>query len=75
MGMPVMDGYTLVPALKQLNPTLPIIVSSGFGDTDITSRIGRDNIAGMISKPYSTKQLCAVLKYVVEQIPSNSRLP
>jgi len=68
MGMPVMDGYELIPALKQFNPKLPIIVSSGFGDADVNSRIGSDNIAGIISKPYNPNQLREVLKGVVEGI-------
>ncbi|MDD2736439.1 MAG: PAS domain S-box protein [Desulfuromonadaceae bacterium] len=66
MGMPVMDGYALFPALKKLNPELPIIISSGFGDVDVTSRIGRDNIAGIISKPYNPNLLGEVLKKVWE---------
>ncbi|MDD2850732.1 MAG: response regulator [Desulfuromonadaceae bacterium] len=66
MGMPVMDGYALFPALKKLDPELPIIVSSGFGDADVVSRIGRDNIAGIISKPYNMNRLREVLKNVLE---------
>jgi CheY-like chemotaxis protein len=66
MSMPVMDGYALIPALKQLNPKLPIIVSSGFGDEAVISRIDRDQIAGMISKPYTPDKLRDVLKSVVE---------
>ena len=66
MGMPVMDGYALFPALKQLNHKLPIIISSGFGDADVTSRIGRDNIAGIISKPYNPNQLREILKSSLE---------
>jgi len=66
MGMPVMDGYALLPALKQFNPGLPIIISSGFGDADVISRIGRDNIAGIISKPYNFSQLMEILKMVLE---------
>jgi len=62
MGMPVMDGYALLPVLKQLNPKLPIVISSGFGDADVTSRIGTDNIAGLISKPYNPNQLREVIK-------------
>ena len=66
MGMPVIDGYALFSALKQLNHKLPIIISSGFGDADVTSRIGRDNIAGIIRKPYNLDQLREVLKCALE---------
>ena len=65
MGMPVMDGYELFHKLKSLNPELPIIVSSGYGDAEVSSRIGSDNIAGLISKPYNPDQLREVLKGVV----------
>lgn len=70
MGMPVMDGYALLPALKRLNPKLPIIISSGFGDTDVTSRIGHDEIAGLISKPYSLDRLREALKSVLDLAPT-----
>jgi PAS domain S-box-containing protein len=66
MGMPVMDGYELFRELKQLKPELPIIVTSGFGDAEISSRIVADDIAGIISKPYNPDQLREVLKNVLE---------
>ena len=65
IGMPVMDGYKLFGELKNLSPKLPIIISSGFGDTDVTSRLGSDNVAGIISKPYNSNQLRDVLKRAV----------
>ena len=64
MGMPVMDGYALFNVLKKLNPSLPIIITSGFGEADITSRIPRDDIAGLIGKPYNFNLLRNVLKGV-----------
>ncbi len=69
MGMPVMDGYALFPALKQLDHNLPIIVSSGFGFAEVASRIGRDDIAGIIDKPYNPDQLREVVKRVVAGMP------
>jgi len=68
VGMPIMDGYELFRQLKILNPYLPIIISSGFGDTVVTSRIAREDIAGLVSKPFSLVQLREVLKSVVESI-------
>ncbi|MEI6306041.1 MAG: response regulator, partial [Deltaproteobacteria bacterium] len=69
MGMPIMDGYALFRELKKLNSELPIIISSGFGDVDITGRIAREDIAGLINKPYTPNQLREVLKRVVEVTP------
>lgn len=66
MGMPVMDGYELFRELKKINPKLKIIVSSGFGDAEITSRIPPKEITGLISKPYNYDQLREALKSVVD---------
>ena len=68
IGMPVMNGYQLVTELKKLNPELPIIVSSGFGDTVIEERVENNELAGLISKPYRFDQLKEVLKRVHEDI-------
>jgi PAS domain S-box-containing protein len=67
IGMPVMDGYTLIRELKRLNPGLPIIVSSGFGDTVVTTRIAKEDIAGLISKPYNFDRLKGVVKSVLDE--------
>ncbi len=64
MGMPIMDGYEMIRKLKGINPDLPIIISSGFGNIDITSKIAREDIAGLISKPYNLDQLREVLRSV-----------
>lgn len=36
MGMPVMDGFELCAALKRLKPELPIVISSGLGNSTST---------------------------------------
>ena len=72
MGLPVMDGYELFEELKRRSPNLPIIISSGFGDTVVTSRICREDIAGLVSKPYNFDQLRNVLKSILEDFHGNS---
>ncbi|MBC7946284.1 MAG: PAS domain S-box protein [Chitinophagaceae bacterium] len=67
MGMPVMNGYELFYKLKQLDPQLPIIISSGFGEGDIVSKIPLEAMAGIINKPYSFDRLREVLRVVVER--------
>ena len=64
IGMPVMDGYKLVGELKKLAPELPIIVTSGFGDAEVGSRLAVDDLAGLVNKPYHPDQLLAALKRI-----------
>jgi len=75
IGMPFMDGYELFRELKKLNPKLPIIISSGFGEKIVTSRIAREEIAGLLGKPYSFEQLLDVLKSVVEGVSKAAQKP
>ena len=65
IGMPIMDGYELFLELRKLNPGLAIMISSGFGDKAIGSKIPPGDIAGIISKPYNLNQLQEALKIVV----------
>jgi PAS domain S-box-containing protein len=65
IGMPIMDGYELFRKLKDMAPELPIIISSGFGDTLVSSRIATGEAAGILSKPYSFDNLREVLRGVV----------
>jgi DNA-binding NtrC family response regulator len=68
VGMPVMDGYALIRELKKLKPELPIIISSGFGDADFASQIASEDVAGLISKPYTMSQLQVILKKVLNAV-------
>ncbi|MDD2735408.1 MAG: response regulator [Desulfuromonadaceae bacterium] len=67
VNMPIMDGYELFNELKKINQELPVIISSGYGETAVTSRIEREKISGLLKKPYSLNQLKDVLKDVVEK--------
>jgi CheY-like chemotaxis protein len=62
IGMPVIDGYTLFRELKMIKPDLPIIISSGFGDISVTTRIPRKEIAGLVCKPFHFDHLREVMK-------------
>ncbi len=56
--MPGVDGRTTARLIHQLDPGLPIILSSGFSLE--TSELG-EGVAGFLPKPYSLAQLRKVL--------------
>jgi CheY-like chemotaxis protein len=68
IGMPIMDGYSVCRKLKELDPGLPIIITSGFGDVVVMERIEGLDIAGLLSKPYSFDQLRTILQRVVQEV-------
>ena len=60
------DGLSLLKAIKELDPKLPIIVLTG--DSTVEHKIGvllRDAFA-CLARPYDTKELTAVLRRAVE---------
>lgn len=67
IGMPLMGGHELIRELKKLDPNLPIVVSSGFGDAALSSRLDREDVAGLVSKPYNLDQLRGVLRRVSDR--------
>ncbi len=66
IGMPVMSGYDLYCELKKIKPSLPIILSSGYADSDLKSKIDEDGLAGFLNKPYTFEELQIVLKVFFE---------
>ena len=66
LGMPVMDGYQMFHELKRLEPALPVVISTGFGDVDVSSRIRREEIAQFISKPYHFAQFKEAVRLATE---------
>jgi two-component system, cell cycle sensor histidine kinase and response regulator CckA len=53
LTMPVMSGEEALPLIKAIRPNIPVIISSGFSETEILRRFGSSGIAGVISKPYT----------------------
>jgi len=68
IGMPEMNGQELIYELKKVHPRLPIVISSGYGDSSLRTQIdvsGLD-LAGSLNKPYSFEELQAVIRGAVK---------
>jgi len=52
MTMPRMNGEACFDALQQLNPNVPVILSSGYSEEDAMGRFKSKGLAGFIQKPY-----------------------
>lgn len=63
--MPVMGGVETYRELRNVAPSLPIVICSGFIDEIFFKEIMNDERAGSIRKPYNTDQLREVLAKVL----------
>ena len=65
--MPGIDGHTTLAELRRLGTDVPVVLSSGFDEQEIKSRVGEDGLAGFLAKPYSAQELVACLRRVLER--------
>jgi two-component system CheB/CheR fusion protein len=62
VAMPGMDGFETLEGIRKVRPGIPIMVSSGFGDSDVEARFAGRHIAGFFQKPYTAQQLARKVK-------------
>jgi len=66
MTMPLMDGEEALSELHRLDPTLKVILSSGFSQEEANRRFAEKNLAGFIQKPYRAAKLQRLLVRILE---------
>ena len=64
--MPGMDGPALVRALRALRPGLPAVLASGYAEEALRADMSGPGLH-FISKPYSLKQLAALMENVMAE--------
>lgn len=57
LTMPHMDGEQCFRELRQLNPDVKVIMSSGFNEHEVTQKFMGKGLAGFIQKPYKLTAL------------------
>ncbi len=57
MSMPGMDGLATLEALRDIDPEIKIIISSGYSEQAASQHFAGKNITGFLQKPYSLEQL------------------
>jgi signal transduction histidine kinase/CheY-like chemotaxis protein len=62
--MPVMDGEEAFRLMNEMRPDIPIIVSTGYGDTSVHEQFG-SALAGVIQKPFKAAMLVDMLAAVL----------
>ena len=62
LTMPVLSGDEVLPLLKEHQPNIPVILTSGFDEPDTLRRSHRGAIAAYLQKPYTPTELMDTVK-------------
>jgi two-component system, cell cycle sensor histidine kinase and response regulator CckA len=62
MKMPGLSGVETLRQLRQINPTVPIILSSGYAEEEMRRNIESDGATRFLPKPYNFEMLIDKIK-------------
>ena len=57
LNIPSMDGLETLEPLRNLRPTLPVLIATGYADERLRGRILQKNKLGFITKPYRPQEV------------------
>ncbi len=66
--MPVMDGSDVFHELLEINPKVPVVLSSGFAEQDRLRAMLAKGLRGFIPKPYTQQKLLAQIRATLDAI-------
>ncbi len=72
--MPKMDGIELLTAAKKLNPSLQVLVITGYGDIPMAVRAVKAGALDFIEKPLDRKGFLSIVESVLRRIRRSDRL-
>ena len=67
MAMPVMDGPETFARIRAVRPDIPIVVTSGYAESDAALRFAPDRPSGFLNKPYTAAQFAESFMPAIEQ--------
>jgi DNA-binding NtrC family response regulator len=65
LRMPHVTGMTVIYAVHQIFPSVPVIVLTAFGSTEMRDACYREGAAAFLEKPLDTAQLLAAVELVM----------
>ncbi len=61
IGLPKTGGWGVIVKLKEQNPNVKLIVTSGYIEPELKSKMQRAGVEGFIEKPYSPDDVVQML--------------
>jgi YesN/AraC family two-component response regulator len=67
LTMPSMDGITAASEVIRIKPDMQVVLSSGYSEQELSSRVAGQGFAGFIQKPFNLHDLRTLLAKVLER--------
>ncbi len=65
MTMPRMNGAEALRAIREIDPTIPIVLSSGYDERDSAATMANDPYLAFMQKPYRLGTLISTIRELV----------
>jgi PAS domain S-box-containing protein len=72
LTMPVMSGQETLRRIRQIDPDLPVVLTSGYTKDQALSQVAAREIAGFLQKPYQAKALVEHLSRFISADPAEA---
>ena len=71
--LPVMDGDAVFDELRNINPNISVVLSSGFAEQSKIGAMLSQGLRGFIPKPYTREKLLEQVRSTLDVGPQESR--
>ena len=68
LTMPVMNGEEALQRIRNIRPRVPVIVSSGFNETEALRRFGSGSASAFLQKPYTSAKLAETVRKALPRV-------
>ncbi len=67
LGLPKMGGWECFLQMKEIDPDVKIIITSGYIDADLQSMMDNGGVQGHVIKPYTTTEILVKIRELLSQ--------
>ena len=75
LAMPHMDGIELATTIRRRNTAIKIVLCSGYVTDEVRDRAAQAGISAVLAKPFSMRQLAAVVARMLGELPDAGAQP
>jgi CheY-like chemotaxis protein len=73
LAMPFMDGEEVFGRLRQISPTIDVVLMAGFVESERLDRMMSGGLAGFLGKPFASGDVLALVDSVIERAAQRQR--